>query len=198
MSLLLTIAAPLALNGQSVAVADVRLRPGDEVRLEVRDEPDLAGEYRVDESGRVLLPLVGLVSIAGRSFSEVRAEIDAAYARELHDQQVRVTPLMRIAVLGEVRQPGLYPVDPTMRMGDVLALAGGIGPDANQDRIELVREGQVIETLTRATLPAYALPFLSGDQVSVARRGWFSSNSSALLGAGLSIVAAVTTALILR
>ena len=189
---------PLALHGQSATVPDVQLRPGDEVRLEIRDEPDLAGAFRVDESGRVLLPLVGLIPVAGRPFAEVRAEIDAAYARELHDQQVRLTPLMRIAVLGEVRQPGLYPVDPTMRMGDVLALAGGMAPEANQDRIELVREGRVIETLTQATLPAFNLPFRSGDQVSVARRGWFSSNSSALLGAGLSLVVAVTTALLLR
>jgi protein involved in polysaccharide export with SLBB domain len=176
----------------------VRLRPGDAVRLEVRDEPALSGEILVDEGGRVLLPLVGLVSVAGRDFAEVRRDVAAAYARELAHREVRVTPLLRIAVLGEVRSPGLYPVDPTYTLADVIAKAGGLGPEANRSRIELVRGGAVVATVGERDAAALAQALRSGDQVVVARRSWASANTATLVGTGASLLVAVLTALILR
>jgi polysaccharide export outer membrane protein len=176
----------------------LRLRPGDSVRLEVRDEPDLAGDFQIDESGRVLLPLIGLVSAADRDFADVRAEVEMAYDRELSQSEVRVTPLLRVAVLGEVRTPGLYPVDPTFTLGDVLALAGGLGPEADEDGIALVREGRAIVEVDAQDLVALALPLRSGDQLVVGRRGWIQANAPAFVGAALSLVVAVATTLLLR
>jgi polysaccharide export outer membrane protein len=184
--------------GQSTPPGPVRLRAGDAVRLEVRDEPDLTGEYRVDESGRVLLPLIGMVQVAGRAFEDVRRDVDAAYGRELANGEARITPLLRIAVMGEVREPGLFPVDPTYTLADVLALAGGLGPEADHDEIELVREGQRVWSGTDAEAVALVRALQSGDQVIVGRRSWVSMNSPALIGAGASLVVAIVTTLLLR
>ena len=190
---------PLAAVAQMASdPAVVRLRAGDAVRLEVRDEPNLAGEFRVDDAGRVLLPLVGIVAIAGRDFAEVRHEVEARYAQELHNREIRLTPLVRIAVLGEVRTPGLYPVDPTMTLGDVIALAGGLGPEANRDRIELVRGGAVVVVAKQLDPTSLGRRLESGDQVMVARRSWVKSNSGSLIGAAGSLVVAVITTLLLR
>lgn len=183
-------AAPL-LGQTAAAGAALTLRPGDAVRLEVRDEPGLAGDFQVDEAGRVLLPLVGLVPVAGRAFADVRRDVEAGYARELAEPVIRLTPLIRIAVLGEVRAPGLYAVDPTHRVRDVLALAGGRGPAADRDGVSLVRDGQRVEA-------ADTLALRSGDQVVVGRRGWIGENATTLVGAGASLLVAVLTALILR
>jgi polysaccharide export outer membrane protein len=185
-------------SAQSADRPAVLLRAGDAVRLEVRDEPELAGELRVDESGRVLLPLVGLVAVAGRDFEEVRREVLAAYAKELAHREVRITPLLRIAVLGEVRSPGLYPVDPTYTLGDVLALAGGFTFEANRSHIRVVRAGEVISDVRDQDTAALARPLSSGDQVVVARRNWLSANSGTLVGAGASLIVTILATLILR
>ena len=189
---------PMSLRGQSGPAEPVRLRAGDAIRLEVRDEPQLGGEYLVDQNQQALLPLIGLVRVGGRPFDEVRADVAAAYRQELAHGDVRVTPLIRIAVLGEVRQPGLYPVDPTYTLADVLASAGGLGPAADPSKIEIVRDGRVYQALSEADAAALAQTLRSGDQVVVARRGWFSNNSVQLIGATLSLVVGVATALILR
>jgi len=188
---------PLSGLGQTGAPPPLRLRPGDAVRLVVRDEPDFAGEFQVDEGGQVMLPLIGLVAVAGRDFGEVRREVAAGYDRELTLGEVSLTPLLRIAVLGEVREPSLYPVDPTHTLADVLALAGGLAPSADRDEILLVRDG--VETrLSAEQQLSLARELRSGDQIVVGRRGWFSENSAILVSAGTSLTVALITALLLR
>jgi polysaccharide export outer membrane protein len=178
----------------------LRLRPGDAVRLEVRDEPDLLGDYVVDAEGKALLPLIGLVSVAGRSFEEVRRDVLASFGRELADPagRVRITPVLRIAVLGEVVQPGLVPVDPTFTLADVVASAGGLSPSADRGAISLVRDGQAVLTTSMEELPLVRATIQSGDRIVVGRRSWMQENLSILVGGGVSVFAALLTALILR
>jgi polysaccharide export outer membrane protein len=193
----LFIALVTAAQGQD-ARRTLRLRPGDAVFLEVRDEPTLVGAYRLDDAGRVLLPLVGLIQVGGREFDDVRREIETAYAGELHDRDLRLTPLMRVSVLGEVRQPGLYDIDPTMTLGDVVAKAGGFGPEANRDHIEVVRGGSVVAVVGQAGLAAFAQPLVSGDQIVLGRQSWVQRNSGPLIGSAGSLLVAIVTGLILR
>jgi polysaccharide export outer membrane protein len=157
-----------------------------------------AGEYMVDDRGFALVPLVGLLEVAGRPFSEVRRAIEEAYAREFVDSRVRVTPLLRIALLGEVRVPGLLPVDPTMTLADVVAAAGGLNPSADRGDIRLVRGEETVIVATERELAALAVPLHSGDRIVVGRRSWISENLPFVLGAGASVVAAVLTSVIVR
>jgi protein involved in polysaccharide export with SLBB domain len=188
--------ATTAADAQSVP--DVRLRPGDEIRLAIRDEPGLAGDYPVVESGVVLLPEIGFVAVAERDFPEVGREIQDRYARILVDPEILVVPLLRVAVLGEVREPGLYPVDPTQNVGDVLALAGGTTSNADPERISLVRgDGEVRFRITPGD-PGMTERFRSGDQIVVGRRGWARENLPTIVGAGASVLVAAMTALLVR
>lgn len=174
------------------------LRPGDSIRLEVPDVADLSGEYTVSEDGMVLLPLIGPLAAAGRPFADVRRDIVAAFGGQLVDTPVRVTPVLRIAVLGEVRQPGLVPADPTYTLADVLAAAGGLTPDGDAGRITLLRAGESLRFSLNDDGELLSRPLLPGDQVIVARRGWVSRNLNVLIGAAGSVVAAAVTSLILR
>ena len=173
------------------------LRAGDAVRVEVSDEPSLAGEFVIGGDGHVLLPMIGLVRVANRDFAEVTAELRAAYGRQFKNVTVRFTPLLRIAVLGEVRTPGLYLIDRTYSLTDLLARAGGLTPTANTDRITIVRaDGEQVARLKAvATITA---PFNSGDQIRVDRRGWLSENLGIVVGATASLAVALMTGVLLR
>ena len=178
--------------------SEIRLRPGDQIRLVVGDEPELAGEYPIVESGAVLLPEIGTVSVGARAFGEVEREIHERYARILVDPEIQVVPLIRVAVLGEVREPGLFSVDPTQNFADVLALAGGLTPAGDPNGVSLIREGREIRSRLSVDSPGMAERFHSGDRIVVGRRGWARENLPTLMGAGASIVVAAVTALLLR
>ncbi len=191
------LAAPGGALHAQVDAPQLRLRPGDGVRLQVEDEPGLAGTRPVTEDGTVLLPLIGIVPVAGRPFEDVREAVRALYRTELPDAAVVVTAVLRIPVLGEVRTPGLVEADPTYTLADVLAAAGGLAPDASADRIDLLREG-ASRRVSLTSWSSEALHLRSGDQVHVGRRGWASRNLPVIVSAAGSVVAAVLTSLILR
>ena len=177
---------------------EILLRPGDAIRVEVKDEPELSGEFTVAEDGQALLPLAGLLPVAGRPFDEVRQAITRAYARELIEPVVIATPVLRIAVLGEVRLPGLLPVDPTYTMADLIAAAGGLTPLADNGRISLIRNGTVLEGRIDPQSLSVRTRFQSGDQIVVGRQGWARENLPIFIGAFTSVGVAVITALLLR
>ena len=118
------------------------LRPGDRVRLKVWREPDLSGEFEVDEDGIVVFPKVGRLDVQKISTDSLKALLVARYAESLRSPSVEVTVLRKLNVLGAVKNPGLYYVDPTTTVADALALAGGVTPDGKQNSVELLRDGK--------------------------------------------------------
>jgi protein involved in polysaccharide export with SLBB domain len=168
-------------------MAQPPLAPGDMIRIRFWQEPELSGEFPVDERGLVTLPLLGMREATHEPADRVKTEIITEYARQLRDQPAQVTILRRIGVVGAVRDPGLYHVDPTMSLSDAIALAGGLEPDAKQDRIQLVRDGR---RLHAALDGSAVVPNLrSGDQIVVPRRSWVSRNVAVVIGAALSALA---------
>lgn len=188
----------VAVTASAQTSSDLRLRAGDGVRLSVRDEPTLSGEFPVVEPGRVLLPEIGIVMVAERPYSAVEAEVRERYGRILVNPEVVLVPLVRIAVIGEVREPGLFPVDPSQTVADLLATAGGITPIANTGNIALVRDGTITRIRLDPGAAALADRLRSGDQIVVGRRSWIHENLPIVLGAAASVLAAATTGLIVR
>jgi polysaccharide biosynthesis/export protein len=185
-------------DGVISPVSQFRLRAGDALRMAVHNEPGLTGEYPVLEDGTVLLPLVGLVHVAGTEFGDVVRRVRAAYAAELLNATLVLQPLVRVRVLGEVRLPGLYLVDATYGMRDVVAEAGGTTPSAVPNRVLLVREGRA-QSFHLERGPAGEQPVVKpGDEIIVPRRSWVRENLPILVGAGTSVVAAALTAWLVR
>jgi polysaccharide export outer membrane protein len=184
---------------------EVVLQPGDGIRLEFLPElgapPDAnwgARVYEVDGEGVALLPMAGMVSVAGRPFRTIREEVERAFAREFVDGVVRLTPLLRLAVLGEVRTPGLVSADPTMTLADVLAAAGGLTESADRDDVRLVRAGERDRVQSADEVAGDRAPLRSGDRIVVGRQSWAAENTPFLLGAGASVLAAIVTSLLVR
>lgn len=198
--LVLTLALAAPASGQQVRAvsqatgggAGPSLFPGDAVRVQIYEEPDLSGTFRVDEKGTLTLPLLGPQSVAGLGTDEFKRRLLADYRYHLKNASIEVTVLRRVSVIGEVQRPGLYDVEATMRIGDVLALAGGVTPDGKEDDFKILRDGAEIAEDLEVTAPIGDL-VRSGDQVLVDERGWFSRNTAVVLGVGATI-----TGLVLR
>ncbi len=174
---------------QALAPADssggLALRPGDVVKVQVFGHEEMSGEFPIDENLNVTLPVVGEFSVRGMSIADLRARIRHEIGQLYTQSLVTVTPKYRVAVLGEITKPGLYSVDPTMTVYDVLAEAGGPTHDARESRIRLLRGGQeyqvtlASQAVARATLRE--LGVRSGDQILVPRKPITIATASLLL-----------------
>ncbi|MGH7467530.1 MAG: polysaccharide biosynthesis/export family protein [Longimicrobiales bacterium] len=176
----------------------VRLRPGDAVRIEVRNEQGLSGEFILGADGFLLLPIIGTLKVADRPFAEVELDLRKAFANELVDPVLRITPLVRISVLGEVRAPGLFHIDPTFTVRDVLARAGGLMTTANPHRIVIRRPSGVVVAEFKLDSPPLDTKLGSGDEILVGRRSWASEHMGILLSAAGSVAVALITSAIIR
>ncbi|NJL23015.1 MAG: polysaccharide export protein, partial [Leptolyngbyaceae cyanobacterium SM1_3_5] len=139
------------------------LGPGDQVRIDIFDVPELSGSngtYTVLADGSLNLPWIGSVSVRGMSLSTVGQELTQRYARFIRDPLITVSLLgerpVRVAVTGEVNRPGTYTTGQSAgegRAGEVTAdtagqlstvtqaiqTAGGITQGANIRNIEVRR-----------------------------------------------------------
>jgi polysaccharide export outer membrane protein len=187
-----TAADPAATPVVTAATAfDSPLMPGDSVRVLIWQEPDLSGTFRVDETSVLTLPMLGPVRVAGMTAAQLRQRLMQDYSTQLRNPSIDVTILRRVSVLGAVRQPGLYEVDPTMRVSDVIAMAGGVGPEGDDDDIRILRNGvEVAEVELTGPIGASVR---SGDQIVVGERGWLARNERWVMGIGATV-----TALLLR
>lgn len=166
------------------------------MRIAIWREPDLSGEFLVDEQGVVTLPLIGKRSVLSIPVAALRDRLIADYAVQLRNPSVTITPLRRIYVLGEVAKPGLYTVDPTISLAGAVALAGGATPIGSLDRLRVVRNGQVVLKRAAAGSSLTAVDIKSEDQVFVDRRGWLDRNSALAASATLSAATILITVLV--
>ena len=130
--------------------ANLALAPGFLLGLDVLDDSDFRGNYRIDQEGNIFLPVVGSLHVGGETASEARRDI----GKLLLDDQILKNPQVSLSVLeytapevnilGEVASPGKYPLLAQHRLVDVLALAGGVTPLAGDE---------VLITDTRSTSP---------------------------------------------
>jgi polysaccharide export outer membrane protein len=126
--------APAAPNGGSVN-SEYKLGPGDSIRVQVFQNPDLTVETRVSEAGTISYPLVGNVAIGGLTISQAESKIAGALrsGNYLRSPQVNIVMLQvrgnQVAVLGQVNKPGRFPLETfNVRVSDMLAAAGGVTP----------------------------------------------------------------------
>ncbi len=178
----LAVLLPVTADGQSsdppsTGPPERQLRPGDVIRLDIWREPDLSGEFLVDEAGVVVFPRLGEKRVMVETPESLEATLLAEYRRYLVNPSIDITILRRVNVLGAVADPGLYTVDPTISVADVLATAGGITPIGNVGKIQVIRAGVVVTSSLDPGSLIISSPIQSGDQVFVPERSWISRNA---------------------
>jgi polysaccharide export outer membrane protein len=140
---------PVAQAGAAITPAttqDYRLGPLDTVSVNVFREPDLSVERRsVSLSGKLSLPLIGELPVAGKSTEEVAQDITGLLnARYLRNASVSVAleraANFTVTVDGEVKKPGVYQI-PGARLSllQAVALGEGVTELADLDEVLIIR-----------------------------------------------------------
>lgn len=130
---------------QSPALAqdDYILGPEDEISVAVWDHPDLTKKMRVNLDGNISFPLIGEVQVAGLTAMQVEKKIKGLLDKDyVINPQVGVTietyKSSKVAIMGEVKVPGSYPLTRRMTVVEALSLAGGLLAEADHE-IMIVR-----------------------------------------------------------
>jgi len=122
--------------------------PGiSEPRLATDGQKGLQG-YRVYSSGKVLLPIVGGVTVAGLTVDEVQLKLQDVFRPYIKDPVVSVEILefksQPVYLLGSFNQAGVQYLDRPVSLIQGIALGGGLAPSANLRGARLVREDRVL------------------------------------------------------
>jgi len=155
---------------------------GDRVRVKVWREPQYSDDQlTVDAAGQIVLPRVGPMTVAGMRIGTLQDSVRTRLSVYLRDPVVTVTVLRRVGLQGEVRAPGLYYVDPTTTLRDVIAQGGGLTEAANAGQVEIVRDGRLLNLSVAANERAPVTELRSGDAIVIGRRSWLSRNALAVV-----------------
>jgi polysaccharide biosynthesis/export protein len=171
-------------------------RSGDILKVDVWGHPEFSGQFAIDESGHLQYPVVGDIDVTNLTIAALRERVRAGLDQIFKSPFVTVTPLFRMAVLGQVRNPGLYTVDPAFSVLDVVALAGGPAPAGNMNKVRLLRGGEEVRLSFARGRSLQEMGVRSGDQIVVPRKSFSRDDLSLLFGVvqmGLSIVIFVNT-----
>ena len=121
------------------------LAPGDLVRITVWGREEYSGQFQVDEDGVLHYPVLGEINTTDLTVRQLRDTMRTGLEQLFANPFVTITPLFRVAVLGHVNSPGLYTVDPTLSVLDLVALAGGATEAGNTGAIRVFRGGSATE-----------------------------------------------------
>ncbi len=148
------------------------LDSGDRLRVVVFGQDGLSNSYAVNDSGRISMPLIGVVDARGKTTRELEQSIAtrlrAGYVREPH-VAVEVEAYRPFFILGEVTAAGQYPYVNGMTVETAVAIAGGFTPRAHKTQATVGRlvDGKIVH----ATVPI-SYPLRPGDTVTIEER-WF-------------------------
>jgi len=139
------------------------LAPNDVVEIKVFQEDDLEAKLRISQKGTITFPLIGLVSVGGKTPQDAAAAIREALAKDyLVNPQVTVTVLdygkRRFTVLGQVQRAGSYdmPDREKVTLLDAIAMAGGYTRIADPAKITLRRKSGGKEIVLKFNAKAIA------------------------------------------
>ncbi|OAO05244.1 hypothetical protein A8B75_05540 [Sphingomonadales bacterium EhC05] len=130
---------------QQNRAADYKIGPLDILKVTVFQEEDLSfDEIPVDASGNVLFPLIGQVTVTGRTSIELASDIAARLGdRYLVDPQVSIivsqSASQKVTVEGAVERPGVYPIEGQTTLLQAMALAEGPTETARLNEVIVFR-----------------------------------------------------------
>jgi polysaccharide export outer membrane protein len=123
---------------------DYRIGPGDVLAIDVWKEPDASASAAiVRPDGRVSLPLIGELMVAGSTLQEVQDSAFERYSRVIRDARVHVSVRevnsQRVYVIGEVRREGAIRITTPLTVLQALADCGGLTDYAKKKKIYILR-----------------------------------------------------------
>jgi polysaccharide export outer membrane protein len=135
---------PLPSPADTIVRPTGTLRTGDLIKLRIYRDSELSGQYLIDARGNVQIAGLGVIRAAGLDPTQLSDRlIDALRERGFRTPEIALQVLIRVSVLGEVRTPGLYTVDPGASLLELVTVAGGPTGKADLEHVSVIREAQV-------------------------------------------------------
>jgi polysaccharide export outer membrane protein len=162
----------------------LRLSSGDLLDLKVlgTTDPDFSPKLRVDEQGTITLPYAGAVLVSGLTAEDAGRAIEERFRERdvLKDPHVSVTVLeyatQGVTVLGEVKNPGVYPLLGTHSLLDLMSAAGGVTANAGKGVTITHREDadhpEIVNVATKpGSTASFNVDIRPGDIIMVSHAG---------------------------
>lgn len=170
------------------APSEYVIGPGDVLQIIVWDHMELTNPFGavtrdpvsagqlVAADGTFFFPYAGILSVAGKTVQQIRAELAARLQSVVTKPQidVRVASFRagRVQVTGEVKNPGLVTMDDTVKGAlEAINERGGLSATASRRQALLIRDGKShridLAGLLSGTRPAVNPKLLPGDIVHV-------------------------------
>ncbi len=130
--------------GAYIGVPDYRIGPLDQIEVSVFQIPEFNRTVRVNSSGEISLPMIGVVRAGGLTVGELeRAIADKLRESFLQDPQVSVFiqefASQRVTVEGSVVNPGIKPLTGRTTLLQLIAMSGGLTRMADPSKIIVFR-----------------------------------------------------------
>ncbi len=155
---------------EAAAAAPPKLQPGDKITITVYGEESLSGNYQLDQSGQISLPLAGTVEAKGLT----QAQLEHLLAKKFRSEYLKhprvtvtITTLQPYYIMGEVKNPGQFPYQSGLNVLTALAIAGGPTYRASRTNVEIQRRG---DSRMHDYPISAKVPILPGDVIKVPQR----------------------------
>ncbi len=163
---------------------DYSVGEGDVVKIKVYGHDDLTTVERVSGAGTIKFPLIGVVGVEGLSVSGLSEKI-ASLLADGYIVMPQVSVFIeefrsqKTAVMGEVKNPGLYELKGNTTFHELLSMTGGLTKEAGDTAIikRMSDEGSaVVNTIDLKRLleegdSSLNIPVFDGDTVYISRAG---------------------------
>jgi polysaccharide export outer membrane protein len=146
------------------------LGPGDGLQLTFLDPAakDVGGTFGILPDGTSSLPLLGSVQLTGLTLGQASRWLTSLYGKQLKRPQLYLTLVnprpVKVAIIGEVEKPGLYPLQSFSTPISAIQQAGGITVNSDIRNIILRRQAGMDGSQKQATLDLSQV-LLNGNQL---------------------------------
>ena len=126
---------------------DYKVGPLDTLAIKVFQVADLSGDYDVDLTGTISMPLLGNVKVVDLTPAQVDAKLTQMLGEKYLQHPdvavaVKASQTNVVTVDGAVNGPGTFPVSRPVSLMQAIALARGTSDTANPHRIAIFRQIQ--------------------------------------------------------
>jgi polysaccharide export outer membrane protein len=133
-----------SLPASAAGGGDVLIADGDTLNVRVFNQEPLSTKERVRNDGRISIPVIGEIVARGKRPAQLAAEIQDRLKDIVKVPSVIVTfeagTELKVSVVGEVRNSGIFPMEPGANVLTALAAAGGLNDYADSDKVFVVRK----------------------------------------------------------
>jgi polysaccharide export outer membrane protein len=131
-------------KAMALPVGGYVIGPGDVLDISVWNNQALSKAVTVLPDGKIYFPLIGEVTVAGKTVAVLGKELKAKLHSFVPDPELTVminqVNSMLIYVIGKVNHPGRFVLNTNINVLQALATAGGLNTFAKRSKIKIFRE----------------------------------------------------------